>query len=200
MKGFLLGLLVAMFAALGATPVFAAYGLRPGDVLDISVWQEPKLNRQVTVGPDGRISFPLVGHLSVGGTTVDSVESQITDKLKDQYTSGVDVTVSLVSVKDSALLPAEKPLDPTFFVTGEVPKAGEFSFHVPVDVLQGIAMAGGLGPFAAGHRVKIRRKIGGEEHLYDFDYLNFIAGINASGNIKLHRGDVIIVPEKKLFE
>ena len=181
----------------------AAYGLRPGDKLEISVFQEPKLNRQVTVGPDGRIAFPLVGHLSVGGTTVESVERQITAKLQEQYPSGVDVTVALFEVKERPILPREpreKPLDPTFYVTGEVPKPGQYAFNRPTDVLQGIAMAGGLGPFAAGHRIVVRRKVGDRERLFDFDYADFIAGIDASGNIRLHHGDVIIVPEKKIFE
>lgn len=185
---------------------FAAYGLKAGDKLEISVFQEPKLNRQVTVGPDGRIAFPLVGHLSVGGTTVESVEQKITAKLREQYPSGVDVTVALFEVKEKPVFPPlprepkEKPLDPTFYVTGEVPKPGQYAFNRPTDVLQGIAMAGGLGPFAAAHRVKVRRKMGDHEQLFDFDYADFIAGVDASGNIRLHHGDVIIVPEKKLFE
>jgi polysaccharide biosynthesis/export protein len=191
---------------LGANIAFAAYGLRPGDKLEISVFQEPKLNRQVVVGPDGRIAFPLVGHLSVGGTTVESVEQKITAKLQEQYPSGVDVTVALFEVKERPVfpplppLPKEKPLDPTFYVTGEVPKPGQYPFNRPTDVLQGIAMAGGLGPFAAGHRIKVRRKVGDRERLFDFDYADFIAGLDASGNIRLHHGDVIIVPEKKIFE
>ena len=203
MRGFWVGVAIIICGLLGVSSALAGYGLQAGDRLDISVWQEPKLNRQVTVAPDGRISFPLVGHLAVGGTTVESVERRIAAKLKEQYPSGVDVTVALFSIKEKPLppqLPPEKPIDPTFFVTGEVPKPGQFSFNRPVDVLQGLAMAGGLGPFAAGHRIKVRRKVGGQEELFDFDYLKFVSGIDASGNIKLHHGDVIIVPEKKLFE
>ena len=203
MRGFWVGVAIIIWGLLGVSSALAGFGLQAGVRLDISVWQEPKLNRQVTVAPDGRISFPLVGHLAVGGTTVESVESKIAAKLKEQYPSGVDVTVALFSIKEKPLppqLPPEKPIDPTFFVTGEVPKPGQFSFNRPVDVLQGLAMAGGLGPFAAGHRIKVRRKVGGQEELFDFDYLKFVSGIDASGNIKLHHGDVIIVPEKKLFE
>ncbi len=203
--------MIRVFVYLALTMLFsnialAGYGLKPGDKLDISVFQEPKLNRQVTVGPDGRIAFPLVGHLSVGGTTVESVEQKITAKLQEQYPSGVDVTVALFEIKEKPVFPPlprepkEKPLDPTFYVTGEVPKPGQYSFNRPTDVLQGIAMAGGLGPFAAEHRVKVRRKMGDHEQLFDFDYADFISGVDASGNIRLHHGDVIIVPEKKIFE
>ena len=200
------GLFFVAFSFLWANLAFAGYGLKPGDKLDITVWQEPKLNRQVTIAPDGRISFPLVGQINVGGTTVESVEQKIAAKLKEQYPAGVDVSVALFAIKEKPVFPplpkppAEKPQDPTFFVTGEVPKPGQFPFNRPTDVLQGIAMAGGLGPFAAGHRIKVRRKEGNHEQLFDFDYSDFIAGIDASGNIRLHHGDVIIVPEKKLFE
>jgi polysaccharide biosynthesis/export protein len=203
----LIRVIVCVFlGVLFSNSALAAYGLKAGDKLEISVFQEPKLNRQVTVGPDGRIAFPLVGHLSVGGTTVESVEQKITAKLREQYPAGVDVTVALFEVKEKPVFPPlppepkEKPIDPSFYVTGEVPKPGQYSFNRPTDVLQGIAMAGGLGPFAAAHRVKVRRKMGDHEQLFDFDYADFIAGVDASGNIRLHHGDVIIVPEKKLFE
>jgi polysaccharide biosynthesis/export protein len=202
-RGMISGIFSIFFSISYVEIAVAAYGLKAGDKLEISVFQEPKLNRVVTVGPDGRIALPLVGHLSVGGTTVESVERKITLKLREQYPAGVDVTVALFEVKEKPVFPPvakEKPIDPSFYVTGEVPKPGQYLFNRPTDVLQGIAMAGGLGPFAAAHRVKVRRKIGEHEQLFDFDYANFIAGEDASGNIRLHHGDVIIVPEKKLFE
>lgn len=182
---------------------FAEYRLKPGDTLELNVWQEPKLNRQLVVAPDGRISVPLVGHLMAGGQTVRSVESKIASRLKVKYTTDLDVTVLLAAVKEEPIAPAppeEKAPDPTFYVTGEVLKPGQYAFNRPTNVLQAIAVAGGLGPFAAGHRIKIRRKVDGSEQLFDFDYEDFVAGKDLEGNIRLHHGDVVIVPEKRLFE
>jgi polysaccharide biosynthesis/export protein len=189
-----------------SSAVHASYAVKPGDVLEINVWQEPKLNRQVVVGPDGRISMPLVGHIRAGGLTVEEIESRIVLKLRPQYTTKLDVTVLIASVKEIPI-PPEKPVpppekvpDPTFYVTGEVSKPGQYAFNRPTNVLQAIAVAGGLGPFAAGKRIKIRRKVDGSEQLYDFDYDSFISGAYMEGNIRLHHGDVIVVPEKHLFE
>ena len=185
---------------------YADYRIKAGDTLEINVWQEPKLNKQVIVAPDGRISLPLVGHLRARGLTVESVEAQIIAKLKSKYTTDLDVTVLVAAVKEIPIVPEppapppEKVPDPTFYVTGEVAKPGQYAFNRPTNVLQAIAVAGGLGPFAAGHRIKIRRKVDGVEQLFDFDYDSFASGDYLEGNIRLHHGDVIIVPEKKLFE
>jgi polysaccharide biosynthesis/export protein len=81
-----------------------------------------------------------------------------------------------------------------------VAKPGQFYFKVQTSLIQGIAMAGGLGPFAADRRIKLRRKENGVETLYEFDYDAFISGKDLSGNMRLHSGDVIIVPEKGIFE
>ncbi|MET0706241.1 MAG: polysaccharide export protein, partial [Tardiphaga sp.] len=67
-------------------------------------------------------------------------------------------------------------------------------------VLQGIALAGGLQQFAAKRRIQVRRKVGGLEQLFVFDYDAFEAGYNLSGNISLRPNDVIVVPERGLFE
>jgi polysaccharide biosynthesis/export protein len=194
---------VLLASVLMANAAMAEYRLRAGDRLEVSVWQEPKLNRQIVVAPDGRISFPLVGHIRAGGLTVEAVEAKLAGKLKEQYTTELDVTLALVAIKEEPFVPeppVEKAPDPTFYVTGEVQKPGQYGFNRPTNVLQALAVAGGLGPFAAGHRIKIRRKVGGEERLYDFDYESFVAGDNLEGNIRLRHGDVIVVPEKRLFE
>jgi polysaccharide biosynthesis/export protein len=198
---------LALFSlVLFSVSAFAEYRLKAGDTLEISVWQEPKLNRLVVVAPDGRISLPLVGHLRAGGLTVEAIEAKILAKLKPQYTTKLDVTVLVAAVKEEPFVPEppapppEKVPDPTFYVTGEVAKPGQYAFNRPTNVLQAIAVAGGLGPFAAGHRIKIRRKVDGAEQLFDFDYDGFISGDDLEGNMRLHHGDVIIVPEKRLFE
>ncbi len=175
------------------------YRLRPGDKLEVTVWQDDKLNRTVFVAPDGRIAFPLVGRIQAGGRTVDSVESEIKAKLQKQYTDEIDVTVAIseLRLKKETDTP---PLDPSIYVTGEVARPGQYFFKTRTNVLQAIALAGGLGPFAADHRIKVRRKVNGKETLYEFDYGSFVDGEDLSGNMFLRAGDVIVVPEKGLFE
>lgn len=185
----------------------STYRLKAGDTLDVNVWQDQKLNRQVLVGPDGYISFPLAGQLRAGGKTVDAVGNELQARLQKQYVDKIDVTVSIASIKEIPPPPEEPagpppppPIDPSFYATGEVAKPGRYSFNVATNLLQGIAMAGGLGPFAAERRIKLRRKENGVETLYEFDYDAFTSGKDLSGNMRLHAGDVIIVPEKGIFE
>lgn len=196
-------------AVVSTTGAQAAYRVKPGDVLEVLVYQDEKLNRQVTVAPDGQISFPLAGHIQAAGQTVEAIEASLTRLLKPKFSDVLDVTVLLASVKEIPIPPApppvpEKPLpppiDPSFFITGEVGKPGQYFFKTRTNVLQAISMAGGLGPFAADRRIVIRRKEGDQEVLYEFNYDAFVAGKDLSGNMRLHSGDVIVVPERGLFE
>ncbi len=66
--------------------------------------------------------------------------------------------------------------------------------------MQAIALAGGLGQFAAKQRIQIRRKINGAESIFTFNYAAFEAGTNLKDNIEIREGDVIIVPERGLFD
>lgn len=180
------------------------YLIKRGDTLDVSVWQDPKLSRQVIVAPDGSIAIPLAGHVRAAGRTFGAVEADLKAALKDQFADDVDITVSLLAQKPppppEPQKPEEPPIDPSIYVVGEVAKPGQYYFKTRTNVLQAIALAGGLGPFAAEKRIKIRRKQNGEETLYEFDYDAFTSGEDMSGNIGLKSGDVIIVPEKGLFE
>jgi polysaccharide biosynthesis/export protein len=206
----ILGLFFAAASAVSAAGIAAAdaYRLHAGDALEITVWQEPKLNKQVVVAPDGRISFPLVGHLQAGGKTVEAVEAALKAGLAKQYTTDIDVNVALLAIKEKPyhppppvkVLPPPKIEYPSIYVTGEVGKPGRYEIKDATNVLQAIAMSGGLSPFAAERRIKIRRQVSGTEELYDFDYEAFTHGDDLSGNIELVGGDVVIVLERELFE
>ena len=74
------------------------YRLKTGDTLEILVWQEEGLERQVIVAPDGSISFPLAGHLRVRGRTPSQVERALTARLKKFITDPL-VTVTVREVR-----------------------------------------------------------------------------------------------------
>jgi polysaccharide export outer membrane protein len=177
----------------------AAYRLQPGDTIQVSVWQEPKLDRQLVVAPDGTVAMPLVGHVSAGGRSAQQVEKTIKAKLQTQYQSDLDVTVSLVAQPPEKVEEDEK-IDPTIFVMGEVNKPGEFAIKKRITLLQALAMGGGLSAFAAQRRIQVHRKVDGEDTIFQFDYRAFEHGQDVAGNIALRPGDVIVVPERGLFE
>ncbi len=70
----LLAILVGVWLVIAGTAQAQNYRLRPGDVLDVTVWQDPKLNRQIVVAPDGFVAFPLAGRFKAGGLTTAAVE------------------------------------------------------------------------------------------------------------------------------
>lgn len=185
-----------------ASSAQAAYRLQPGDTIQVSVWQEPKLDRQLVVAPDGTVAMPLVGHVPAGGRSARQVETAIKAKLQTQYTSELDVTVSLVAQPPEKVKPEEEveKIDPTIFVMGEVNKPGEFAIKKRVTLLQALAMGGGLSAFAAQRRVQVHRKVNGEDTIFQFDYRAFENGRDVTGNIALRPGDVVVVPERGLFE
>ena len=169
--------------------------LQPGDVVGITVYQDPKLDRQVLIGPSGMISFPLAGQIRAGGLTTAELESVLKARLKGRFTEEPDITVALIALKSE-----DPDLKPKIFITGEVLRPGPFVMQQRLSLVQAIAVAGGFSPFAAKQRIQLRRKIDGVESLYVFNYNDFFAGTNFENNINLRPGDVIIVPERGLFE
>ena len=172
--------------------------LKSGDAISITVYQDPKLDRQVLIGPSGMISFPLAGQVRAAGMTPTDLERVLKSALRGRFTEEPDVTVSLVGLSSSTLV--EDDLKPKFFITGEVLRPGPFVLRTKLNVVQAIAVAGGFSPFAAKKRIQVRRKIDGVESLFVFNYDDFFSGRNFDDNVNLRAGDVIIVPERGLFE
>ena len=172
--------------------------LRPGDTIQISVWQDPKLDRTLVVGPDGMISFPLAGHIRAGGITAQALEGIIKERIKKNYTGQLDVTVSLAKPNEDT----EGDARPKIYVTGEVLKPGSFTLKTGTNLVQAIALAGGLSPFAASRRIQVHRKVAGTDSIFDFNFKAYQAGTEQDNNINinLRPGDIIIVPERGLLE
>ncbi len=158
------------------------YRISPEDVLQISVWKEEGMEREVTVRPDGGISFPLAGNVEVAGKTPAVVEAEIAKRLQ-RYIPDAVVTVSVVHVQGLRI-----------YVTGQVRSPGQFSVGRYVDVLQAITLAGGLTPFAKDGDIKIMRRENGREVIHKFNYGQVRKGENLSQNIVLHADDVVVVP------
>ena len=176
----------------------AAQTLKVGDQLNIQVMQDPKLDRTVVVDPSGRIAFPLAGHVRAAGQTPQALENLLKSKLKNDYKDDdLDITVALTNVERPD---QDDDLKPKVFVMGEVLRPGSYTVRRRTTLMQAIALAGGFSPFAAKARIQIRRQLGGTETTSTFNYRAFESGSDLSGNIDLHAGDVIIVPERGILE
>ena len=159
-----------------------AYKIQPGDVLEVSVWNEEGLIRQVLVRPDGGMSFPLVGDLQAAGESVENLSGTITERLS-KYIPDPVVTVSMQQLSGNKI-----------YVVGKVARPGEYVANSYVDVVQAIAMAGGMTPFAAVNKIKIVRRKGEELEAYSFRFSDIEDGKNLEQNIVLRSGDIVVVP------
>jgi len=158
------------------------YIIGPGDVLDISVWKDEALTKSVLVLTDGNISFPLIGVLTAAGKTVPDLKKEIEVKVK-QYVTDPVVSVSVAQINSMIV-----------YVIGRVNAPGKFALNANTTVLQALAMAGGLNPFAKRGDIKILRQEGGKTWVFPFDYDDVIEGRNLEQNILLKRGDVLVAP------
>ena len=189
-------LVLLFFCGFVTTAAAQLEPLHPGDKIQISVWQDPKLDRTVIVGPDGMISFPLAGHIKAGGKTPQALEDVLRGRLQKNYSGQLDVTVSLAGVNPEE----EAETKPKVYITGEVLRPGPYVIKPTINVMQAIALAGGLGPFAAKQRIQLHRKINGVDSIFLFDFNAYASGRDTAENINLRSGDIIIVPERGLFE
>ena len=184
MKKLLMAVCVIMALAY-ATTVMAQdpnYTVKPGDMLSISVWKEPDLQKETLVRPDGSFSFPLVGEVDAKGKTVADLNKTISQRLT-KFISDPVVTVSIQEIKGNKV-----------YVIGQVNKPGEFIMNPSVDVMQALSMAGGMTPFAqVGDIVVLRRTPTGKQSL-PFRYNDVVKGRRMDQNIDLQAGDVVVVP------
>ncbi len=173
------------------------YLLGPRDVIDISVLEDSSLNRQVLVRPDGKISMPLAGTIDAAGRTPEDLQEAIREALAADFIEPPTVTVSLISARPQDQEEEDILL---IYVIGQVASPGRFEILEPINVLQALAIAGGPGVFAATTRIQIRKRDenGGETvTLFDYDAVQEGSGIAL---LEIGDGDVIVVPERGLFE
>jgi polysaccharide export outer membrane protein len=192
-------LLSLVFA--GGAHAQSTYQIRPGDTLDISVLEDANLNRQVLVRPDGRISLPLVGDVMAAGQSPESLKAAITAGIASNFSIAPNVTVALSSVA-VPVVTSFAPQTLSIYMLGEVNNPGAFEVAPGTTLLQALSVAGGLGRFAASKRIQIRTTDpkSGTEYVNSFNYDNFVNGGATGSTFKLNDGDVIIVPERHLFE
>jgi len=195
MNRIVLALLAAVLAAPAAFAQSASYRIQPGDQLAVTVLEDDTLNRQVLVLPDGRISVPLAGSVRAAGQSVEAVEKAIADRLASNFAVRPSVFVSVTTVSDTG---------ETFpiYVVGQVGGPGQIEVEAGTNLLQAIALAGGLDRFAATKRIQLRRSdpSTGQERLYIFNYNAVERGGAIQSMITMREGDVIVVPERHLFE
>ena len=176
--------------AAGAKAATSTYRISPGDQLNIYVWGDERLQRNLTVLPDGTFAFPLAGTLVAAGRTPNEIEDTLSKLLAPQY-KGVpqQVTVSVVA-----------PSGMQYSVIGKVHSPGNFTPTRYVNVLNALAQAGGPTDFADVGNIVIMRTTSGRTQVIRTHLSNIIKGKPSAGDLDanavpmIQSGDTVIVP------
>lgn len=158
------------------------YALQAGDVIELLVWKEPDLSREILIGPDGFISIPLIGEVEAKNKTIDELRVDIKKRLS-AVVNEPSVNISLRNVAGNKI-----------FIIGKVARPGEYPLSQPVDVLQALSKAGGVTPFADASDIKIIRRTGQDQAVIRFNYNQVERGKHLEQNVTLASGDTILVP------
>jgi len=199
-------LLFALAATFLATVASAqsSYQIRPGDTLAVEVLEDPSLNRSLLVLPDGSISFPYVGSVQAGGHTSGAVAASISKGIASNFatTPNVLVTVKSVGGGGGGGGKSSGSRGINVFMMGQIAKPGERQFPRGTTLLQALSSTGGFTKFAATKRIVLRRTDPktGKQVVYHLNYQAIADGAAGSNDAVLADGDVIIVPERRLFE
>jgi polysaccharide export outer membrane protein len=159
-----------------------AYRIGPEDTIEIAVWRDETLRATVVVRPDGAVTFPLVGEVQVAGRTAAEVREELTRRL-DRFVPEPVVTVNVARVASYRV-----------YVLGRVNRPGDFAVGRHIDVLQALALAGGLTPFADEDGIRIIRRVQGRSVALPFQYSRVRRAGDLSQNVVLQSGDVLVVP------
>jgi polysaccharide export outer membrane protein len=158
------------------------YLIGPDDILDIYVWKEPELTRDVTVMSDGRITFPLIGEIMAKGQTVTGLKEVITEKLKG-YLDAPEITVIINESRSRRI-----------YTIGKLSRPGPYPLAHDMTVLQALSTAGGFAEWADTKNILIIRREKQKEIQIRFNYKDFISGERIEQNILLKPYDTIVVP------
>lgn len=199
-----LALLTAVWLVMLPTTGLAQgeYRAQAGDTLVIEVIDDPSLNRSVQVLPDGRFSFPFAGSLQGAGRTTRQLQNSVTAAIAENFASRPTVFVSIQPLAPGLRAQLEEDDTIAIYVLGEVANPGLRDVDPGTTFLQAMAQAGALTRFAATKRIQLRRTDpkSGRNTVQTFNLKAISEGALLSVDPRLREGDVILVPERRLFE
>lgn len=195
-------LTLALLLPLGMIRGAAAqeYRIQTGDRLSIEVLEDSSLNRTVSVLPGGTINFPYAGSLRVTGQSPSAVSNRISQALSGVLASPPTVFVSAVPLEPIPGMndaPASNLVN--IYIMGEASAPGAKTVPPGTTFLQALSQSGGLSPFAATKRIQLRRA-STPGRVVVVDYNAIMNGAVMNYDPVLAEGDVIVIPERRLFE
>jgi polysaccharide export outer membrane protein len=158
------------------------YVIGPEDVLTIFFWRDKEMSGDVVVRPDGKISLPLLNDVQAAGYSPEQLRAELM-KSAARFVEDPNATVVVKAINSRKV-----------FITGNVAKQGYYPLTSDMNVLQLIAVSGGLAEYADAKNIRIIRTENGKPRYYKFSYKDVLEGKNPAQNILLKPGDTVIVP------
>ncbi len=163
--------------------VSSDYVIGPEDMLQISVWKNDAISRQLPVRPDGKISLPLLHDIQAAGLTPMQLRDKIAAALAE-FMPNPEVAVTVLDVRSYRIS-----------VLGEVQRPGVLQLKASTTILEALALAGGFRDFASPSKIVIFRKDEqGNTQKIRFNYNRAVSNSGDQQNVTLITGDVIVVP------
>ncbi len=166
---------------------YGEFLIGPEDVLEVRVWRNQDLTKEVVVRPDGMISMPLIGDVRASGRTANMLAQEIQERLK-QFKESPMVSVHVRQVNSYSV-----------YVIGEVAGPGKYQLKSYATVLQVIALAGGFTQYASRNKIQVvRNGVNGDGERREIHipvrYDDLLDGTGEPGNFILKSGDIVVVP------
>jgi len=168
--------------AVTSVSVPPGYVIGPEDVLSVTFWHDKDMSADVVVRPDGKISLPLLNDVDAAGLTPEQLRGQLV-KSASKFVEDPNATVVVKEIHSRKV-----------FITGNVAKPGTFPLIGDMNVMQLIALAGGLAEYADSKNILVMRNEAGKAQSFKFNYKDVTKQRHVEQNIALKPGDTVIVP------
>lgn len=156
------------------------YVIGADDVLTVTFWRD-QISADVVVRPDGRISLPLLNDVHAAGYTPEGLARAL-EEAASKYITEPSAVVIVKEIRSRKV-----------FVVGEVANPGVVPLLTNMNLLQVIAMAGGLLEHADKKNIVVIRTENGQEKRLKFNYKDVVNGKNVKQNVQLQPNDTVVV-------
>ncbi|MBY0544933.1 MAG: polysaccharide export protein EpsE [Gammaproteobacteria bacterium] len=174
------GLLVSFLAQ-------AEYLLGPGDLVRITVYGSPDLSTETRVTQGGKLTFPLLGEVAVGGSSVVQSEKKISSMLEEGgFVKNAQVNIVVLQFTSQQIS-----------ILGDVLKPGRYPLERTSTLVEVLALAGGIS-LNGSDIVTILSQSEGKTIKYDYDLPDLLRK-GKGANIKIYTDDIVYVPHAPMF-
>jgi polysaccharide biosynthesis/export protein len=160
-------------------PVPSNYTVGAGDTLDVLLYGNQNHAYEMVVGSDGRINFPELGPINVGGQLFSAVQAEIELRVAHQMI-GVHASVTMAETRSIQV-----------FVMGDAYEPGSYTISGLGTITSALYAAGGIARTGSMRRIELKR---GGALVRTLDLYDLLIHGSTADDVKLLQGDTVFVP------